>query len=83
MTKKEFKKKCKEEKTTSYKLMLFGTISSSVGLAIVIAIFLLVKNFDAQIIGFVIGGLFAIAGIVLDATGEAILAKDFKEYKQS
>lgn len=32
MNKKEFKKKCKQEKTTSYRLMLSGGIVSTIGL---------------------------------------------------
>lgn len=35
MTKKEFKKKCKQEKTVSYKLMLSGGAVSTIGLIVV------------------------------------------------
>ncbi len=36
MNKKEFKKKCKQEKTTSYKLMLLGEVISIIGLIVVL-----------------------------------------------
>ena len=40
MTKKEFRKKCREEKTQSYKLTLAGTIVALLGLIVVIAVLL-------------------------------------------
>ena len=39
MNKKEFKKKCKNEKTASYKLMLSGGIVSIIGLIFIILFF--------------------------------------------
>ena len=45
MTKKEYKKKCKQEKTTSYKLMLSGAIVSSIGLIIIALSFFIIKIF--------------------------------------
>lgn len=80
MNKKEFKKKCKKEKTTSYKLMLSGGILSTIGLIIVIVSFLISKEFIPQMVGFVIGGIIAFIGMILDLTGEIIFAKNYKEY---
>ncbi len=79
MNKKEFKKKCKQEKTTSYKLMLSGGIISTIGLVVVILSFLIIKEFTPQIVGFVIGGIIAFVGMILDLIGEIILAKNYKE----
>ena len=79
MTKKEFKKKCKKEKTTSYKLMLSGGITSTIGLIIVLVTFFIVEQFTLQIIGFVLGGMIAFIGMMLDLIGEIVLAKKYKE----
>ncbi len=77
MNKKEFKKKCKQEKTTSYKLMLSGGIVSTIGLIVVLLSFVIIKEFMPQIVGFVIGGIIAFIGMILDLTGEIILAKNY------
>ncbi len=82
MNKKEFKKKCKQEKTTSYKLMLSGGIVSTIGLIVILLSFLTIKEFIPQIVAFVIGGIIAFVGMVLDLTGEIILAKNYKEYNK-
>lgn len=82
MNKKEFKKKCKQEKTITYKLMLSGGIISTIGLIVVLLSFLVIKEFVPQIIGFAIGGVIAFIGMILDLTGEIILAKNYKEYNK-
>ena len=82
MNKKEFKKKCKQEKTTSYKLMLSGGIVSTIGLIVVLLSFLIIKEFIPQISWFVIGGIIAFIGMILDLTGEIILAKNYKQYNK-
>lgn len=82
MNKKEFKKKCKQEKTTSYKLMLSGGIISTIGLVVVILSFLIIKEFTLQIVGFVIGGIIAFVGMMLYLIGEIILAKNYKRYNE-
>lgn len=79
MTKKEFKKKCKEEKAISYKLMLSGGIIAIIGFIIVIVTMLLIKTFETSIIGFVLGGGIAFIGMILDFIGEVMLAKKFKD----
>ncbi len=78
MTKKEFKKKCKENKTTSYKLMLCGGVSSTIGFIIVVVTMIFSKTFNTSIIGFILGGIVAIVGIILDLIGEVMLAKEYK-----
>ena len=82
MNKKEFKKKCKQEKTTSYKLMLSGEIVSTIGLIAVILSFFIIKEFIPQVIGFVSGGIISFIGMTLDLIGEIILAKNYKEYNK-
>lgn len=82
MNKKEFKKKCKQEKTTSYKLMLSWGIVSTIGLIVVLLSFVSIKEFMPQIVGFVIGGIIAFIGMILDLTWEIILAKNYKKYNK-
>lgn len=82
MNKKEFKKKCKQEKTTSYKLMLSGGIVSTIGFILVVVSFLMMNEFTLQIVGAVMGGIIAFIGMILDLTGEIILAKNYKEYNK-
>ena len=82
MNKKEFKKKCKQEKTISYKLMLSGGIVSTIGFILVVVSFLMMNEFTLQIVGTVIGGIIAFIGMILDLTGEIILAKNYKEYNK-
>lgn len=82
MNKKEFKKKCRQEKSTSYKLMLSGGIISTIGLIIAILSFLIIKEFIPQIIAISLGGLVGLIGMILDLLGEIILAKNYKEYNK-
>ncbi len=82
MTKREFKKKCKEEKTTSYKLMLLGGVFATIGFIIVIVTMLFIKTFETSIIGFVLGGVIAFIGMILDLIGEVMVAKQFREYRR-
>lgn len=82
MNKKEFKKKCKQEKTISYKLMLSGRIISMISLIVVLLSFFIIKEFIPQIIGFVIGGIIAFIGMILDLTGEIIIAKNYKKHNK-
>ncbi len=79
MTKKEFKKKCKEEKKESYKLMLSGEILSVIGFIIVVFTMLFIKQFEMSIIGYIVGGIIAFIGMVLDLFGEVKLSKEYKE----
>ncbi len=82
MNKKEFKKKCKQEKTISYQLMLSGGIASTIGLIVVLLSFVIIKEFMPQTIGFVIGGIIAFVGMILDLTGEIVLAKNYRKYNK-
>jgi len=63
MNKKEFKKKCKQEKTTSYKLMLSGGVISIIGLIVVLLPLFIIKDFIPKIVLFVIGGIIAFIGM--------------------
>ena len=82
MNKKEFKKKCKQEKTISYKFMLSGEIISMISLIVILLSFFIIKEFIPQIIGFIIGGIIAFIGMILDLTGKIILAKNYKKYNK-
>lgn len=62
--------------------MLSGGIISITGLIVVLLSFLIIKEFILQIIGLVIGGIIAFIGMMLDLTGEIILAKNYKEYNK-
>ena len=81
MTRKEYKKKCKEEKAISYKLMLIGGIVALIGLVIVLFSAFVLSEVTLQIIGYAIGGVVAFGGVVLDLIGELILAKNYVDYK--
>ncbi|HIU11494.1 MAG TPA: hypothetical protein IAB65_02210 [Candidatus Onthocola stercorigallinarum] len=82
MNKKDFKKLAKDEKHISIKLMNIGSVMAIFGLALVIVAMIFVINTDAQIICFVIGGVFAMLGAIIDLVGEAKLSKDFKKHKE-
>lgn len=62
--------------------MLSGGIVSTIGLIVILLSFLIIKEFIPQIIGFVIGGIIAFIGMILDLTGEIILAKNYKEHNK-
>ncbi|MDO4283242.1 MAG: hypothetical protein Q4D02_06345 [Clostridia bacterium] len=85
MNKKEFKKKCKEEKARSYFLCLFGAIISCIGLAVVFGTLLLDLNlhlftYPIQILFYVIGVMISLIGMTLDLLGEVEFSKKFKEH---
>ena len=82
MNKKEFKKKCKQERSASYKLMLSGGVISTIGLIVVVLSFVIIKEFKLQIGGFVIGGIISFIGMILDLTGEIVLTKNYKKYNK-
>lgn len=82
MTKKELKKKCKENREISYKLNLAGGIISVIGVIIVVLTILILKRVPDKILGFAIGGSIAFIGMCLDLVGEFILAKKYKECKE-
>lgn len=79
MTKKEFKKKCRKDKTGSYKLMLYGGIISVIACIIIVITFAFIKTSPNQIIGYVIAGVVAFVGMLLDLIGEVITNKNYKK----
>ncbi len=84
MNKKEFKKKCKKEKTRGYKLTTVGTIISCMGLIIVLITLLLDNNeffeYPMQIVWYIIGAIISFIAMVLEIVGEYEISKQFKEY---
>lgn len=88
MNKKEFKKKCKAEKTKSYRASLIGAVLACIGFVIVFAVLFLdqqmhIFQYPLQIVGYVIGAIFAIVGMVFDILGEITFNKEYKEYLNS
>ncbi|WP_059005407.1 hypothetical protein [Bittarella massiliensis (ex Durand et al. 2017)] len=81
MTKREFRKKCKREKSTSYQLILSGTIVSLAGLVVVLLTLFTQDTFANQIFGFTIGLTISLVGMGLDIAGEVWLSQEFKKYK--
>lgn len=85
--KKDFKKKCKEEKAMNYKHIMTGTILACIGCILVVLFLLLDQNgivqFPMQIVGYGLGAVFAIIGMILDLTGEIEFSREFKNYLQS
>ena len=62
--------------------MLSGEIISMISLIVILLSFFIIKEFIPQIIGFIIGGIIAFIGMILDLTGEIILAKNYKKYNK-
>ncbi len=82
MTKKEFRKKCRKEKTKSYKLMVCGGIVSVIGLIIAGIAWMFLDEFKIVITCNIIAIIIASIGMTLDLSGEYILAKEYKKLKQ-
>lgn len=86
MTKKEYKKKIKAEKTKTYKLKTISTILACIGFAIVaVTYFIALKSNFTNITtlpGFVVGVQFAGVGAVLDVISDLKINKEYKEYKK-
>ncbi len=86
MSKKEYKKKIKAEKTKTYKLKRISTLLACIGFVIVAVtyFFALQSNFSNMntLTGFVVGVPFGIVGAVLDVISDLKINKEYKEYKQ-
>lgn len=79
MTKKEFKKKCKSEKTKSYKFTVIGTILASIGLLFAVGTIIFFPELSIQlVIGDSLAIIFAVTGMALDITGEVMMSKEYK-----
>ncbi len=88
MTKKEFKQKCKAEKTKSYRYSFIGGVLAAIGCAIVLATLVLDQSmalfqYPMQLVFYGIGVLVAIPGMVLDVMGEKMFKQEFEEYLNS
>lgn len=84
MSFKEFKNKCKKEKTKTYKMKQLSTILALVGFAVVFVGFYL-NNSSAQlnIIPYVIGLPIAIIGAILDVVCDKNMKKEYKAFLNS
>lgn len=88
ITKKEFKQKCKAEKTKSYRYSFTGGVLAAIGCAIVFATLVLNQSialfqYPLQLVCYGVGALAAIPGMVLDVLGEKMFKQEFKEYLNS
>lgn len=77
---KEYKEKCKIEKSASYKFSLIGGIVACIGFAIVIINLIFNTDSDSQIFLYILAGIIALVGIILDVMGEIIFYKNLKKY---
>ena len=85
MTKKEFKKQCKAERTKSYRTSLTGAVLVCTGFVVVLSVLILNRKmqmfqYPMQIVGYVIGAIFAVVGLAYDILGEITFNKEYKEY---
>lgn len=80
MTKKEFKKKCKKEKTKSYKYTIWGIILAAVGLIVALASMLfLIDDLPKLLVYNGVAVSLAILGTTFDVYGEIMMSKEYKE----
>lgn len=84
MSFKEFKNKCKKEKTKTYKMKQLSTIIAVIGFAVVLVGFYL-NNTSAEfnLVPYVIGVPLAIIGAVLDVISDSKLKKEYKTYSNN
>lgn len=82
--KKEFKRKCKQEKAACWRYNVIGTTVALVGLVIAVVAFLLTISdslvFPISIIISGVGLLIALIGAALDIAGDVLFRRQFKEY---
>ena len=86
MTKKEFKKKCHAEKTTTAKLENISIILTCIGFAIAAVVCFIGAQTGFSNTSFIIRGgvlaiLFAIHGLFLDVVWSVRFSKEYKQYQ--
>ena len=81
MIKKRFRRKCREAKTLSSRLIFLGSVISIFGLVVVLIAFFLVEMQNIKLASLTLGIILALIGITLDLVGEVLLAKDYRKYK--
>ncbi len=83
MTRKEYKRLCKQGKTKSYRLRLAGTILAALGAAVVIIGYLLVDtrlDFSVILLIYALGFALALAGVIVDSIGEYLTNRGYFAY---
>lgn len=83
MTRKDYKRLCRQGKTKSYRLRLAGTILASAGAVAVIAGYLLAGgslDFSVVLLILALGFALALAGVVVDSIGELLTTRGYKAY---
>lgn len=79
LTKKEYRNKCRNEKSKSYMFILRGLVLSTIGLVIVLISVFLIKNISIQLVFDGVGAGLAIIGMIFDIIGEVKISNEFKE----
>lgn len=83
MTRKDYKRLCRQGKTKSYRLRLAGAILASAGAVAVIAGYLLAGgslDFSVVLLILALGFALALAGVIVDSIGELLTTKGYKAY---
>lgn len=83
MTRKEYKRLCRQGKTKSYRLRLAGTILAAAGAVAVMAGYFLTGtgvDFSAVLLILALGFALALAGVIVDYIGEFLTTKGYKAY---
>lgn len=83
MTRKEYKRLCRQGRTKSYRLRLAGTILASAGAVAVIAGYFLAGgslDFSVVLLILALGFALALAGVIVDSIGELLTTKGYKAY---
>lgn len=85
MTRNEFKRRCRAQKTKSYKLILAGWVIAIAGFVAVAAGVLLanssIVDLRTEIVICAAGFVAALIGIGFDLAGEAVTSKTYKAYR--
>ena len=88
MSKKEFRKLCKKQKTKSYQYSVVGLIAGLIAIILVWGMILLdqvlgLVQYPIQIICYLIGIAIAIIAIVFEILKEVAFSREYKEYIKS
>lgn len=83
MTRKDYKRLCRQGRTKSYRLRLAGTILASAGAVAVIAGYFLAGgslDFSVVLLILALGFALALAGVIVDSIGELLTTRGYKAY---
>lgn len=88
MSKKEFRKLCKKQKTKSYQYSVVSVVTVLIALVIVGGTLVLdqvmgIVPYPTQVVGYLFGGAVAVVAIVFDIVKEVAFSREYKEYIKS